>query len=103
MYDNVVVFMSYDYHRAQIYYHQYVCHHRILSPGLIQSLADGYLHLHTYICIIVMEPMALNYDHGLWIMDVGIQNPVRSAFSRNGMPNNEKYLDTQNILFTSKL
>ena len=23
--------MSSDYHRAQIYYHQYVCHHRILS------------------------------------------------------------------------
>ena len=34
--------------------------------GLIQSLVDGHLHLHTYICITVLEPLAFNYDYGFF-------------------------------------
>ena len=34
--------------------------------GLIQSLVDGNLHLHTHICMTVLEPLAFNYDYGVF-------------------------------------
>ena len=38
--------------------------------GLIQSLVDGHLHLHTYICITVLGPLAFNYDYGFFCQNV---------------------------------
>ena len=34
--------------------------------GSIQSSVVRHLHLHPYICITVLEPLAFNYDYGFF-------------------------------------